>query len=290
MAGLVEEIQALSLDTTVSIAGLLRRVKLAATKLNLQDAIEWVDSELKGYECDDDVPDYRQVTGELKAHNPQFGVLPVHVTNDVFKDICNRRVTQSISAIENLKGDGLGTVMVKIPFIAKHMNEANNTPGTDYYVHVPQTAFINITDQVRNLVLEWACHLEKQGIMGEGISFSAEEKAKAESVAQSITINNYGHFHQGDTNGNQNRSVVNSTDNSSNSITTENVFDQLIQAIDSSIGNESDREDILSLVKEMQASHGTAEYKPLFQKWVGYLAEYSTVLGPFLPALGQLAG
>lgn len=289
MSGLVEEIQALALDSTVNIADLLRRVKLAAVKLNLQDTIEWVDSELKGYDSEDNVPDYRKVVGELKAHIPYHGVMPVHVTNDVFKEICDRSVTQSISTVENLKGDGLGTVMVKIPFLAKPMNDANGTPGTDYYVHVAQTAFINIIDQVRSLILEWSCGLEQQGILGEGISFSVEEKQKAEQAAQSITINNYGHFHQGDTNGNQNKSVVNSTDNSVNTITTENVFDQLIQTIDSSIGNQNDREELLGLAEAMKAAQGTEEFKPLFQKWVGYLADYATILGPFIPALVQLA-
>jgi len=290
MAGLVEEIQALSLDPTVSISDLLRRVKLAAVKLSLQDTVDWVDRELKGYEDKDEVPDYRQVVGELKAHSPYHGVLPVHWTNEVFKDICNRPIFQSISSIENLKGDGQGSVMVKVGFIAEMMNKANGTPGTDYYVHVPQNALINIVDQVRSLILEWSCNLEQQGILGEGISFSMEEKKKAEQAAQSITIHNYGHFHQGDTNGNQNKSVIGSVDNSVNTITTENVFDQLIQAVDSSIGNENDREAILDLVKAMQATQGTADYKPLFQKWVGYLAEYATVLGPFLPTLSQFAG
>lgn len=98
----------------MSISDLLRRVKLAAVKLSLQDTVDWVDRELKGYEDKDEVPDYRQVVGELKAHSPYHGVLPVHWTNEVFKDICNRPIFQSISSIENLKGDGQGSVMVKV--------------------------------------------------------------------------------------------------------------------------------------------------------------------------------
>jgi len=142
---------------------------------------------------------------------------------------------------------------------------------------------------VRDMVLDWACALENEGILGEGISFSMEEKEKAEQAAQNITIHNYGHFHQGDTHGHQNKTVIGSTDNSTNTISTENVFQQVIDAVNSSIGNENDRKEIVELVEAMQSAQGTSEYKPLFQKWVGYLADYVTVLGPFFPALSQLA-
>ena len=127
--------------------------------------------------------------------------------------------------------------------------------------------------------------------MGEGITFTMEEKQKAAEVAGSITIQNFnGHLHQGDTNGDQNKVVIGSTDNSVNTITTENVFDQAIHAINSKIANQNDREELAALVEAMKGAQGTENYTPLFQKWVGYLAEYVTVLGPFFPALSQLAG
>ena len=42
-------------------------------------------------------------------------------------------------------------------------------------------------DRVRNLVLDWALDLEKNGILGEGMTFSDEEKKRASS--QDININ-----------------------------------------------------------------------------------------------------
>lgn len=81
--------------------------------------------------------------------------------------------------------------------------------------------------------------------------------------------------------------MVNSIDNSSNTITSENVFQLLLDAVGSNIGNQNDRETILAIIKEMEKSRGTADYKPLFQQLVGYTAEYVTVLTPFLPALAS---
>lgn len=39
-----------------------------------------------------------------------------------------------------------------------------------------------IIDSVRNILLEWSLKLEKDGILGDGITFSKEEKEKASTV------------------------------------------------------------------------------------------------------------
>lgn len=292
MAGLVEEIQAKVLDNTVATTELLRMVKLAAVKLQLNDAIEWVDHELKGYPNQASVPPYRRSMGEVKAHNPYHGPQPVGGDPGMLDKIARQIVQEPITKIEALIGDGSGTLLQKLPTeLINTINKANRMPHMDYYVHIPVAFFIDIQQQVRNLILDWATELEKLGILGEGISFSMEEKKLAAEAAPSITINgNVGSFHSGDVNGHQNRTTVASTDNSTNSLEISDTFDQLIQAVDSNIGNENDRETILELVRAMQAAQGTPEYKPLFQQWVGYLADYATVLGPFLPALSNLAG
>ena len=49
----------------------------------------------------------------------------------------------------------------------------------------------NILDVVREMVLEWSLKLESDGIIGEGMSFSREEKHKAQSVT--YYVKNYIH-------------------------------------------------------------------------------------------------
>ena len=47
-----------------------------------------------------------------------------------------------------------------------------------------------VIDAVRTRILEWSLELERQGIFGDGIMFSKEEKAKATSTP-SINIQNF---------------------------------------------------------------------------------------------------
>lgn len=44
-------------------------------------------------------------------------------------------------------------------------------------------------DTVRNIILEWALKLEEDGILGEGLSFSNEEKQQASK--HNYTVNNF---------------------------------------------------------------------------------------------------
>lgn len=287
MAGLVEEIQAKVLDDSVSTTELLRLVKLAATKLKLDDTAGWVDNELKGYPGTVAVPDYRKTKGQLKSHHPHWGVRAVGGDPATLDTLSTQEIREPISQVETLAGDGTHEVAGRLPewMIAK-INEWNGGPRQDYHVHIGCAVFQNVSHQVRNLILDWAITLESKGILGEGISFSVEEKQKAAAAGPSVSIGTLnGSFHQGDVTGNQNRTMVDSTDNSSNTTTSENVFDLLVNAVDSNVGNQSDRETLLAIIEQMKQAKGTTDYKPLFQKLVGYTADYVTVLTPFLPAL-----
>lgn len=290
MAGLVEELQAQALNPSVKVSDLLRRVKLAAVKLQLKDTADWVDHELRGYSDPQNVPPYRRTTGQLRAHTRYHGVVPVTGSSDWLDQICKTPISDSVAKVEVLAGDGTQEVIGGVSStIATQMNEANGTPGTEYYIHTPQSVFLDVLEQVRNLVLDWAIDLEKNGIFGEGISFSVEEKQKAAQAAPSINIGTFsGHLHQGELSGHQNRTLIASTDNSTNSLDTDTLFQQLIQAIDSNIGNEMHRTELHEIAQQMKATKGTLDYVPWFQKLVGYAADYVTVLGPFLPALGQI--
>lgn len=290
MSGLVEEIQAAALDSGFRVSDLLRRVKLAAAKLGLEDVDAWVNRELQGYDATDDIPSYRHTKGQFMAHTPFHGVRPVVGQNEWIDKVCSGPILESVSRVEALAGDGTNEIIAQVDGpIETAMNEANNTRGTQYFVHISQTVFLDILQQVRNTVLDWAIGLEKAGILGEGISFSMEERKRAAEASSSIHIESFtGNFLQGDVTGNQNRLMAASTDQSVNSITTENVFEQLIQAVDRSIGNSNDREAIRGIVQELERTKGTADYAAWFHKIVGYAADYSTVLAPFIPALGQM--
>lgn len=255
MAGLVEDIQTQALDATVKVSDLLRRVKLAAVKLKLDDASEWVDRELKGYAEDDDVPAYRQTTGQLKAHSRFHGVIPVVGDAEWLRSVCKNPVLESIAKVEVLAGDGTQEVIAKVHgSIETAMNEAHATPGTEYYVHTPQSIFLDILEQVRNLVLDWSIGLERAGILGEGIGFSLEEKNIAAEAASTIHIENFtGHLHQGEVSGNQNRTIVASTDQSVNAVASPDLFEQVIAAIHAGVRDEDERLALMATIRQFRS-------------------------------------
>jgi AbiTii len=80
MSSLVLQLQTAAMDRNVAIADLLRMARATAAKLGVSEIEEWLRHELDGY-GEAPVPEYRKVHGELKAHNPYRGWLPVEFPN-----------------------------------------------------------------------------------------------------------------------------------------------------------------------------------------------------------------
>jgi hypothetical protein len=81
MSGLISEIQRSCLDDATTVESLLRRVKLAASKLKLGSLENWVNSELNGYSGE--LPGHRILHGQPAGWNPYNGWIPIQ-TADAF--------------------------------------------------------------------------------------------------------------------------------------------------------------------------------------------------------------
>ncbi|SFK56458.1 hypothetical protein SAMN04488518_106241 [Pseudovibrio ascidiaceicola] len=185
MASLVEEIQREALDTRTSITTLLRKVKLAAAKLRLSEIEAWVDNELNGY-FNKDVPPYRKARGIPKAHNPFNGWIPIMDRDGSLIELISQvKLRQAISAIEDLLTNGDGDSF-QVPLPPKLISQLNAQAGFEFgemVNFIGRGALVNVIDQVRTKVLDWAIELEKSGIKGNGISFNAEEIQAAKNNA-----------------------------------------------------------------------------------------------------------
>lgn len=287
---LVEEIQAGALNRDVPVVDLLRRVKLAAAKLKLSDTLDWVDRELQGYFADEDkVPFYRVASGMLMLESPFHGSRPARGDPKMINMLSVAFFREPISALEsmvNLPGDRVVTSIDTE--LAQALVKSGNTQR--YSIHFSKSVVIMIADSVRNLVLDWAINLEAQGILGEGVSFTVEEKQKAAQHTPNVQITNYGHYHQGDTHGHQNRTTVNGVDASTNTLTID-VFEQLQSAVTNNIDNATDREALLHLIKQMNEKKGTGGFKEVYTNFLVSAANHMTIIAPFLPALaGHIPG
>lgn len=204
MASLVEQLQRDASDDNVRVATTLRRMKIAAFKLNLGSVETWVDHELKGYGLTD-VPSYRIVPGRLRAFNPFRGWIPV--TGPVAERLSNVEINQSINSIEDLlsldPADNLG--MAVSPGLANILDDGFDVRFGKYQWRLGRSNIVSIVDNVRSLALDWAIELERRGITGSGMSFTDEEKNLAKNSGSNITVGPnatiIGNLGQGNTSG-----------------------------------------------------------------------------------------
>ena len=97
MGGIVIELQREALDEKISIESLIRKAYLVAKKLKLKEFEEWLNQEQNGYKKE--IPEYRNITGEIKAWNPYHGWIPMILPAKV-ADIASRMpIPNSISSL-----------------------------------------------------------------------------------------------------------------------------------------------------------------------------------------------
>ena len=176
MPALVPELVNMASDPNVSTADLLRRALVVARRLAVPDIVEWITSELNGYEGE--VPNYRCLYGELMAFNDvrrQFIECDIHADPDVATALRFHREHQSVSVLEQIAA-GTGRILRYFPLeIERKLMAGMLIPLRPALVFSrPQVQ--GLIDHARNCVLEWALDLEGRNIMGEGMSFTPQEK------------------------------------------------------------------------------------------------------------------
>ena len=197
---IIQQLQSIAADSESQLSDLLRKALIVATKLGLKEFREWIESELNGYQADN-VPDYRRLRGNLLAHNPYRGLIPFVLPDDLMDMVCNIPAKQPVGEIEHLVRDaertGRSPRLQLGPSQVRTLCEFQQSQFPLMPVlTVSPTQLAGIIHGVRNRVLDWALRLEALGILGEGLSFSQQEKEKAGATPSlHITAES---FHMGD--------------------------------------------------------------------------------------------
>ena len=209
MDGIVLDLQREALKQNGDILSLLRKAYLIARKLQLKDFEQWVSKELNGYNGSDNIPAYRYLRGEVKAWNPYHGWIPVVFNYQSGLNIHQAR--ESIASLIDVYNKSEGHI-AEVSFsdrVNSALNRNGNVPfETKFALHISINQIFNIMENVRTALLEWSIVLEENGIVGEGMQFSKEEK---EIAAATPIINNYTTNFFGDVSNSQ---VQQGTDNS----------------------------------------------------------------------------
>ena len=193
---LIRKLQAEAANPDASVTNLLRMAKIAATKLNLKDALVWIDRELNGY-MDlkvEDLPPYRRVMGIPQGYNPVHGWRPIQFPDTKTAEVYSQaNIGMALGAIENLVGEqsGGGYTFAYGPEEKIAIQRSLNF-RVDVRISLQRSQLWNIIEQVRNLLLNWSLELEKAGVLGEDMHFSEQEKGDAKPVTQQFIIQNVG--------------------------------------------------------------------------------------------------
>jgi len=145
---------------------------------------------LNGYPSGIEVPEYRIIVGQLRAHNQFHGWIPVIFPDNKLEQTVSRQsISDSVSELDGLiakaREQGL---MVSLSSELKTLLINFFHHNSDYAVVVPPGAIEGILDAIRNALLEWSLKLEKSGIRGDGMSFSSDERKKAHEAQVTYNI------------------------------------------------------------------------------------------------------
>ena len=191
----------------------LRKARRLASKLDRQDIADWLKAEQNGYGLGQTLPEYRKINSVLAMNTngyvpagfgmmmkgiqdvPGFGSFPVSLPD---------AIASILTMIESI-GQGRGVFLsveegtetsrsLRSHFTINPMYERQIT----FVMRLNTMQVKAIPEQIKDRVLDWACDLEAAGVNGEGMSFSAEEKAIAHTTIFNIDrsiidqLNNHG--------------------------------------------------------------------------------------------------
>lgn len=287
MDGLVDQLQADALNPDVRVSTLLRKVKVAAVKLGLQDALSWVDLELSGYHSADDLPLYRKANLSTKAFNPYQGWQAIRFGSATTQNLLGRvLLAEPIGNYEALLvTPGADELLVELSAeIVAAFNKSANFSVPKLANVVPRGVLVGIVGHVRDMVLDWALELARAGVSGTGLSFTMEERERA--LGAHIQIGEFhGSFNTGDAAGSNSRIVQGGSDRSRNIVRDQSIFQKIDAAINREIADPQVQRDLHDANIAMKNAATPSALTAAYQKFIGIAADHIGVFGPMLPAL-----
>ena len=174
MPALVPELVDMASTPAVSTADLLRRALVVARRLAVPELVDWINSELNGYSGE--VPDYRKLRGQLKVMNPINGPIPLMMPSAAATERYNRAdIRQGVPELVELAKSTTGIYANFTPRIEHELMDAMEMRMRPV-ISLSTVQMHGILEKVRSRILDWALDLEGGGIIGEGMSFTPQEK------------------------------------------------------------------------------------------------------------------
>lgn len=171
-------------------------VKIAAFRLDLPDLEGWVNKELDGYGDEDDliIPEYRKVHGQVVAKSAYHGWRHVNGDPKTLEFLQEQVLGASVAQLEAMmleassNGSSGTFTMFFSPGLAQEILGDNARSVEAMGTRLPVATISAVLDRVRGKILDWAIEMERQGVVGQGMTFSKKEKEDAARATTNITF------------------------------------------------------------------------------------------------------
>lgn len=297
---LLREIQDAAIDSTVSLATLLRKCKVLAARLGSQEFKTWIENELSGYKETDNLPDYRvfrvhskgHFSGPFKSELRDVNIPLSCIDKRLREDLSYTYLTQPIASLETLfnesKDSGSGTLSEPwdpdvVAYVGEGIYEGMNC--LQAWKVIPTSRIVAALDAVRNRILNFVLEIEAESPdAGEApINSNPVPQEKVQHIFNTYITGNVQNVATGSTHFKQ--EAVSRTEN-------DKLFAQLLDALRNSQEDKKIIAEFTEVVEEMRSTHGTSSFKTHYNHFMSVLSDHITVftpiLSPFLPALERM--
>jgi AbiTii len=189
ISALLEDLSSDSASLTES----LRKARVAAARLKLDNIAAWIDLELKGYADTAELPAYRMKEGLLQGYNPYHGWQPIQSHDrDFLEKMSKAPIGSPIGVIEKDARNTPEHLEFALPATTRSaLSSCLNIP-TSVRLWLSPNAPLEIVEAVKNLLTDWCLELERSGVTGEGLTFGDADREKAPKATERFVVHNYG--------------------------------------------------------------------------------------------------
>jgi hypothetical protein len=158
---LITELKREVLDAAIPVSTLLRKALIVAKELGDEENERWISAELKGYAQDEDIPDYRELTGRPVVRDHYTGwqyVYTQNLTPEMAHQISSFNFRSSMAELEaNASQDFVG--ITYHPEMERRLIQALGGQPCVPAIHFSGIQFRRIVDMVRDRLTEWITNI-----------------------------------------------------------------------------------------------------------------------------------
>lgn len=294
---LLRDIQKAAISSGTDVVELLRMCKVLAARLGNTDFTSWLDTELNGYPNKDSLPQYRKLKVQSFGHfSGPFGSglknapIPPHCLPEQFRDfVTTTYLMDPISKYTLNSNDPPGNFQELWPsdLVARYSSRIyRNMNCIQAWKFIPQGDLSALVDTLKTRILNFCLEIEKES-PNAGESSLNDPPMPQEKVSQ-VFYNYIGGDVQNMSAGGQNFSQSATV----NSEACEQLFEDLLGAVQKTKAESDDLEQIIAAINDMRSGMGTKNFASKYTKFMGVLADhmqvFGSVVGPYLPRLSAI--